>query len=127
MKPKLDPRNDNNALVAKAPIDITGDPRTFAKLALYGVLAGTMHVLQHIAHGGAVELPASSFPKPEPADAEIMSADDVAAFLGVDRNTVYEQAGRGVIPHKRLGKRMIFRRETIRAWLDSGHTVERRA
>jgi excisionase family DNA binding protein len=36
-----------------------------------------------------------------------MTADEVAAFLGVDRNTVYDDAGRGVIPHQRLGKRII--------------------
>src|SRR5689334_18433598 len=48
--------------------------------------------------------PSGSGPEPEP---EVMTADQVAAFLGVDRNTVYDYAGRGVIPHQRLGKRML--------------------
>jgi excisionase family DNA binding protein len=47
-----------------------------------------------------------------------MTADEVAAFLGVDRNTVYEYAGRGTIPHRRLGKRILFHRGALVAWLD---------
>jgi hypothetical protein len=42
------------------------------------------------------------------SDAHVMSADDVAAFLGVDRNTVYDYTGRGTIPCRRLGKRLLF-------------------
>ena len=48
-----------------------------------------------------------------------MNADEVAAFLGVDRTTVYDFAGRGVIPHQRLGKRLLFRRGALVTWLDS--------
>ena len=50
---------------------------------------------------------------------EVMTADEVAAFLGVDRNTVYDYAGRGVIPHQRLGKRVLFRRGALVQWLDA--------
>ena len=50
---------------------------------------------------------------------DVMTADDVAAFLGVDRNTVYDFAGRGEIPHQRLGKRLLFRRGALVSWLDS--------
>lgn len=50
--------------------------------------------------------------------AEVMSAEDVAAFLGVDRNTVYDYAGRGTIPCRRLGKRLLFHRPTLVSWLD---------
>lgn len=48
---------------------------------------------------------------------EVLSADEVAALLRVDRKTVYDYAGRGVIPHRRLGKRLLFSREAIMAWL----------
>ena len=51
-------------------------------------------------------------------DAEVMSAEDVAAFLGVDRNTVYDYAGRGTIPCRRLGKRLLFHRPALVSWLD---------
>lgn len=33
-----------------------------------------------------------------------MTADEVAAFLGVDRNTVFEYTARGTIPHRRVGQ-----------------------
>lgn len=52
-------------------------------------------------------------------DRDVMTADEVAAFLGVDRNTVYDYAGRGVIPHQRLGKRILFRRGALVSWLDA--------
>jgi len=42
-----------------------------------------------------------------------------AHATGVDRNTVYDYANRGVIPHQRLGKRILFRRGALVAWLDS--------
>jgi len=58
-------------------------------------------------------------PAPTDSDREIMTADEVAAFLGVDRNTVYDYAGRGVIPHQRLGKRILFRRGALVSWLDA--------
>lgn len=51
-------------------------------------------------------------------NAEVMCAEDVAAFLGVDRNTVYDYAGRGTIPCRRLGKRLLFHRPALVTWLD---------
>jgi excisionase family DNA binding protein len=56
---------------------------------------------------------------PTPETSDVMTADDVAVFLGVDRTTVYDFAGRGVIPHQRLGKRLLFRRGALVSWLDS--------
>ena len=63
--------------------------------------------------------PASlSIPAPaQPSDDDVLTADEVAEFLGVDRNTVYDYAGRGVIPHRRLGKRILFLRGAIVSWL----------
>ena len=49
---------------------------------------------------------------------DVMNAEDVAAFLGVDRNTVYDYAGRGTIPCRRLGKRLLFHRPALVSWLD---------
>ena len=59
-----------------------------------------------------------SAPVDEPTS-DVMTADEVAVFLGVDRNTVYDFAGRGVIPHQRLGTRLLFRRGAVVSWLDS--------
>ena len=58
-------------------------------------------------------------PVPTDIDRDVMTADEVAAFLGVDRNTVYDYAGHGVIPHQRLGKRMLFHRGALVSWLDA--------
>lgn len=53
----------------------------------------------------------------------VLTASDVARLLGVDRKTVYDAAGRGEIPHRRLGKRLLFLRSAIVAWL-SGDVSE---
>ena len=60
----------------------------------------------------------STSPAAEPAS-DVMTVDEAAAFLGVDRNTVYEYTTRGVIPHQRLGKRILLRRGALIAWLDA--------
>lgn len=63
-------------------------------------------------------MPPSASTAAEPAS-EVMTVDEAAAFLGVDRNTVYEYTTRGVIPHQRLGKRILLRRGALIAWLDA--------
>ena len=51
---------------------------------------------------------------------EVMTAEQVAAMLGVNRKTVFEGAGRGEIPHARIGRRLLFSREALLAWLACG-------
>ena len=48
---------------------------------------------------------------------ECMRADQLARFLGVNRKTVYEYAARNVIPHRRLGRRIVFSRAQVVSWL----------
>jgi excisionase family DNA binding protein len=48
---------------------------------------------------------------------DAMSADDVAEFLDVDRKSVYAAATRNEIPHRRLGKRILFSRAALALWL----------
>ena len=100
---------------------ITIDGRKSRELLLRiarGALRSGIEFLQAELHGQ--QPPAA--PRPlaigEP-DRDVMTADEVAAFLGVDRNTVYEYAARGVIPHQRLGKRILFRRGALVTWLDA--------
>lgn len=62
--------------------------------------------------------PPSTSPAAE-TTSDVMTVDEAAAFLGVDRNTVYEYTTRGVIPHQRLGKRILLRRGALIAWLDA--------
>ena len=46
-----------------------------------------------------------------------MTADEVAASLAVDRKTVYAAVLRNEIPHRRLGKRILFSRDALALWL----------
>ena len=93
----------------------------------HAVLRGGVEILQGALGGPQPPAapPLALSPANEP-DCGVMTADEVAAFLGVDRNTVYDYAGRGVIPHQRLGKRMLFRRPAIVEWLDSSCKSARR-
>jgi excisionase family DNA binding protein len=63
--------------------------------------------------------PTALAPRETVEQSDVMTADEAAVFLGVDRNTVYDYAGRGIIPHQRLGKRILFRRGTLVSWLDA--------
>lgn len=92
-------------------IEILGDPKEWLKLIVFGFFAGGMQLVQHIS--------GTQKPAPTETSAEIMNADEVAAFLGLDRNTIYDYAGRGVIPHQRIGKRILFRRGALVSWLDT--------
>lgn len=59
---------------------------------------------------------------PLPADAlllgDVLSADAAAALLGVSRWTLYEAANRHELPHRRLGRRMLFSRRALLLWLE---------
>ena len=54
---------------------------------------------------------------PSDSARECMKARDLAKFLGVNTKTVYAYAIRGMIPHQRLGRRIIFSRSQVVAWL----------
>jgi excisionase family DNA binding protein len=47
----------------------------------------------------------------------VLMASEVAELLRVDRKTIYEAAQRGDIPHRRLGRRLLFERGAVLAWL----------
>lgn len=92
-------------------IEIPGDPERFVKLVALGMLRAFHQGIQGLVKS-RLQPPVATEPQ------EVMTADEVAAFLGVDRNTVYDYAGRGVIPHQRLGKRILFRRGALLSWLE---------
>ena len=56
-------------------------------------------------------------PPPPPPPCLTITARELAALLGVDRKTVYDAARRGEIPSVRVGRRFLFPREAIEAWL----------
>lgn len=50
-------------------------------------------------------------------DPDIITADDVAGMLGINRKTVYDGAARGEIPSRRVGGRVLFSRRAVQAWI----------
>ena len=48
---------------------------------------------------------------------ETMTAGQAAELLGVSEWTVYDLARRRELPHIRVGKRVLFRRQTLLDWL----------
>jgi hypothetical protein len=66
------------------------------------VFRGVVVAIQGVLRGEAALPPTTPS---NSADSDVMNADEVAAFLGVDRTTAHDFAGRGVIPHQRLGPR----------------------
>ena len=90
--------------------------RELFRVIAHGALRSGIEFLQ--GKLAASRPPPLMLPAPGDESRDVMTADEVAVFLGVDRNTVYDYAGRGVIPHQRLGKRILFRRGALVSWLD---------
>jgi excisionase family DNA binding protein len=47
---------------------------------------------------------------------DILTAPEVASMFGIDRKTVYAAVLRGELPHKRLGRKLLFSRQTLLLW-----------
>jgi len=52
-------------------------------------------------------------------EALVMTPDEVAAVLKISRNLTYELLQKGVIPNKRLGRRIIIPTKRFLAWLEA--------
>ncbi len=48
-----------------------------------------------------------------------MRADEVRQMLKIGRNTLYSWCQQDMIPHKRVGRVILFSRDRIREWLDN--------
>jgi excisionase family DNA binding protein len=57
---------------------------------------------------------------PQIAAAEVLTADAAATLLGVSIWTLYAAANRHEIPHRRIGRRMLFSRHALLEWLRAG-------
>jgi excisionase family DNA binding protein len=53
--------------------------------------------------------------------AQLLTAGEVAALLGMTRDWVYAESRAGRIPHVRLGRYYRYRRESIECWM---HEIE---
>jgi excisionase family DNA binding protein len=49
---------------------------------------------------------------------DVLTADKAATLLGVSRWTLYSAANRHEVPHRRLGRRMLFSRRALLLWLE---------
>jgi excisionase family DNA binding protein len=56
-------------------------------------------------------------PSGQPADAEVLTPEDVADLLHVDRETVYRMARRHEIPAFKVGTKWRVRRVGLRVWM----------
>lgn len=99
-------RNDNSSNI----VTIDVDPLTVVKTIAAGICLAGMQLIE--AHRGRSLPPAKT-------GSDVLTADEVAEFLGLDRKTVYDYAGRGEIPCQRLGKRILFSRAALVSWLSS--------
>ncbi|KIG13491.1 hypothetical protein DB30_08003 [Enhygromyxa salina] len=48
-----------------------------------------------------------------PLDVEVLTVDEVAALLGVNRKSVYCAAHPTQVPHQRIGRRLIVERNCV--------------
>ncbi|WP_338826276.1 hypothetical protein MTBGP_09790 [Moorella thermoacetica] len=52
------------------------------------------------------------------APRETITAGEAAEIIGLSEWTIYDLARRHVIPHIRVGRRVLFRRSSLLAWLE---------
>ncbi len=58
----------------------------------------------------------------------ILTADEAATFLRVSRQTVYELARSGSLPHLRIGeRRVLFPEKALAEWVKANTTLTGRA
>jgi excisionase family DNA binding protein len=50
---------------------------------------------------------------------DVLTAHEAAELLRISRWSLYEAANRGEVPHRRIGKRMLFSRRALMLWLSS--------
>jgi len=51
---------------------------------------------------------------------EVMTVDELAAYLKIPKSTLYKLVREGEIPSQKVGRHLRFRKETIDKWLDQG-------
>lgn len=48
---------------------------------------------------------------------DLISAEEAAELIGVSRNSLFAAAKRGEVPHRRIGRRVLWSRKALQAWL----------
>lgn len=81
---------------------------------------GTLSQLE-AAHNGTTPHDAEPPALAEP----LLTADDAAELLRVRRSTVYELARNRRLPHVRVGRRILFVRADLAAWIAANRIMPR--
>lgn len=55
-------------------------------------------------------------------DKPVLCVDEAAHLLGVSRWLLLQEIKRGQIPHKRIGRRLVFSRQRLLQWMDADET-----
>ena len=58
---------------------------------------------------------------------EVLTIDELAAYLKIAKSTLYKLAQEGKIPGQKVGKHWRFRRVAIDGWLDDQPATNRRS
>ena len=63
-------------------------------------------------------------PRPLAEQNELLSVDEAAGLLGIAKQTLYGRTSKRLIPFiKRGGKKILFRRTDLMAYLEEGHKL----
>jgi len=55
---------------------------------------------------------------PSTAPSRVIGSKEATRLLGVCRNTLYNWARAGKVPHRRVGRRILFSSKVLEAWID---------
>jgi excisionase family DNA binding protein len=69
---------------------------------------------QRAVHPRRESIPIRAAPRPT---GSLLSAEDVAALIGMTKDWIYAETRAGRIPHVKLGRYYRYRRESIETWL----------
>jgi len=59
------------------------------------------------------------------AEERLISVEDAARYLGVQKNTIYSWARRRKIPSVKMGRRLLFDQEDLDRMIEAGKRRER--
>lgn len=52
----------------------------------------------------------------------VLCTEEAADLLGISRSLLLQEIKRGTIPHKRVGRRLVFSRQRLLEWLATDQT-----
>ncbi len=93
-----------NSATRPAPAaDVDDSARAFAQALLAG--------------GPLLAPPGDGAQRTGHAPSDVLTVEEVARWLGVNKKTVYDAAGRRGLPCARMGRRVLLSRIAVEAWL----------